>query len=201
MMGMNPWTTMWTQPRATIRSILQINPKYGVFYLAAIYILQNFFYFANYWSLGMNVPFYTILVTGIVLSPFIGLLWVYIAGWILYMTGRWLEGKAAMIDLRAVYAWSKIPTAVSLLMWLILLIAHPDYVFILDAVGPTSIFINFITLVVGVWSFVLLVQGLRQAQSFSAARAIINVIIAWVISVLLVFVLFSFVRYIYLLSV
>jgi hypothetical protein len=197
--GMNPWLTMWTQPRSSIRAILQTNPKYGVLCLASIYALQGFFYFANYWSIGFSVPFYAILIAGIILSPFIGWLWVFFGGWILWFTGKWLEGKAPPVKMRAVFAWSKLPTSINLLMWFILLIAHPEYVFILDAVGPTSIFINFITLVLGIWSLVLLIQGIREAQSFSTGRAVINMIIAWVVSTIFVFLIFSLLRYLYLL--
>src|SRR3990172_2246146 len=134
---MNPWLNMWTQPRNTIRAILQTNPKYGIFYLAAIYALQNFFYFANYWSVGISVRFYVILITGIILSPFIGLIWLYFSAWVLYFTGKWLKGKAPMLHLRTAVAWAKIPTSINLLMWFVLLLAHPDYVFILDAGGPS----------------------------------------------------------------
>ena len=198
---MNPWLAMWTQPRQAIRAILQINPKYGVFYLAAIYSLQSFFYFANYWSLGISMPFYAILIAGLVLSPFIGLIWVYIAGWILYFTGRWLEGKAPMIHLRSAVAWSKIPTSISLLMWFVLLGTHPEYVFILDAGGPSSIFINLITTILGIWSLIILIQTVREIQFFSVGRAVINVIIAWFISFLFVFILFAILRYFYVLTV
>ena len=123
------------------------------------------------------------------------------AGWILGFTGKWLEGKAPVPHLRAAFAWSKIPTSISLMMWIVLLAAHPDYVFILDAIGPTSIFINLITWILGIWSFALLIQSVREVQSFSLGRAIINVVIAWILSMVFLFLVFSLLRYIYLLTV
>ena len=199
--GMNPWLSMWTQPRHTIRAIIQTNPKYGVLYLAAIYSLQNFFYFSNYWSLGLSTSFFAILITGIVLCPFIGMIWLYFAGWILYFTGRWLEGKAPMRQLRTALAWSKIPTAIGLLMWFILLLAYPEYVFILDSGGPSSIFINFITSILCIWSFVLLIQSIREVQYFSVGRAIINVLLSLIVTWVFSFILFALIRYFYLLTV
>lgn len=201
MEGINPWFSMWIHPRKTIRTILQVNPKYGVFYLAAIYSLSSFFYYSNYWSIGISVPFYYILVLGVILCPFIGFIWLYFTGWILYFTGKWLEGNAQMLELRAVVAWSKIPIAINLLIWFILMGVHPRYVFILDAGGPSSLLINFIMIILGIWSYVLLIQSIREVQSFSVARSIINVILALFFSTLFIFILFSFFRYLYILSV
>ena len=201
MSGINPWLAMWTEPRQTIRAILQSNPRYGVYYLAAMYALQSFLYFANYWSLGISYPFYSILIAGVVLCPFAGFITLYIEGWILRVTGGWLRGTASMVQLRAAFAWSKIPLSINLLMWFTLLMAHPDYVFILDAIGPTSIFINCICLIAGVWSLVLLIQSIREAQSFSTGRAIVNVILAGLFSFVIFLLASLIIRYIYLVSV
>ena len=201
MMGrVNPWLSMWTQPRHTVRSLLQIHPKYGVFPLAAIYALQSLLYFANYWSLGISFRFYAILITAIVASPIVGAIWLYVSSWVFYCTGRWLSGKASAPQLRVAVAWSKIPTSINLLMWVALLIAHSDYVFILDAGGPSSLFINFITLILGVWSLVLLIQSIREVQYFSIARALVNVFLEWIFSSLLFFIAFAIFRYFYILT-
>ena len=198
--GMNPWLRIWTQPRETIRNLLQTNLTYGIYWLAAVYSLQNFFYFSNYWSIGLSIPFYAILIAGIVLCPLLGVIWLYFSSWILYFTGRWLEGKAPRLQLRTAIAWSKIPTSLNLVMWFILLVSQSEYVFILDGGGPSSLFINFITASLGIWSLVLLVQCLREVQSFSVARSLVNIFLAWVVSSFLFFLGFAFLRYLYVLN-
>lgn len=122
---------------------------------------------------------------------------MYLWGWVIRLTGRWLEGKAPLAHLRAAAAWSKIPTSINLVMWFILLLANPDYVFILDAGGPTLLFINFIAFILSIWSFVLLVQSIREVQGFSVSRTIINLFLAWVVFSILVFFLFAILRFIY----
>ena len=195
--GINPWLMMWGHPRNTIRAVVSANPKYGMVYLASLYALQNLFYFFNYWSLGLSTPFYVILVAGLALCPFVGWAWIYCAAWALSLTGRWLNGRAPVSHLRAAFAWSQLPTLINLSMWFSLLVANPEHVFIQDARGPTALFINFITLAVAIWSFVLLVQSVREIQHFSVVRTFANLFFSWVLFSIFMFLVFSLFRFIY----
>ena len=186
---MNPWFSMWTQPRETIRSIIQHNPRYGVFCLATIYALQNLFYFANFYSVGLDFRLFLILAIILILSPAIGMLWVYYTGWILQITGRWLGGGAPTLHLRAVVAWSQVPCILSLVMWFVLALARSEMVFVQAAIGSALIFVNLIALILGIWSFVLLVQSIREIQGFSLGRSLANVFLSGGISWVVVFLL------------
>lgn len=189
---------MWSQPRCTIRSIVHNGPSYGVYTLAAIFALQNFFFYANWWSLGLSFPFKAILFVGILLSPLIGFLWLYLMGCILSFTGRWMGGAAPQSHIRAAVAWSKITALLGLLMWFVLVFTDPELVFIQDATEPSSVFINLITLTISIWSFILLIQSIREVQHFSVGRALLNVIAAWLIFIVLSFLGYLLFRYLYL---
>lgn len=193
--SMNPWLSMWSQPKSTVRALVHSNAGYGVFYLASIFALQSFFFYANWWSLGLNTHFYTILLAGLILSPLIGFIWIYYLGYIFYFTGKWLGGSAPVSHLRTAIAWSKIPSSISLLMWIFLVLSSPTLVFIQDAGGPSSIFINFITLILSIWSLVLLIQGISELQEFSTLRSISNVLLSSFISTMILFLLFASLRF------
>lgn len=195
--GLNPYMTMWAHPRNTIRAIITAKPKYGVFLLATVYALQSFFYFANYWSFGLSYTFYTILAVGAAFCPLIGLVWLYLTGWVLYFTGRIMGGRAPQLYLRTASAWSKIPSSAGLFMWFLLLVAHPEYVFIQNAGGPTALFISFITVILSIWSMVLLIQSVREVQGFSLLRSLINVVFAWLFFSVLLFFFFMVSRFVY----
>lgn len=195
--GPNPWLSMWGSPRNTVRALITHKPKYGTLFLASIYTLQNIFYFSNYWSVGFSVPFYAVLIGAVLLCPFIGWLWLYVKGWVLYFTGRWLEGKAPQLHIRTALAWSRLPSSINLLMWLVLLIAQPHTVFIQDVEGPALLFIQFIVLILALWTFFLLVQSIREVQGFSIGRALINVLLAWLIFSFLTFLFFTLLRFLY----
>lgn len=196
--GLNPWVTMWSQPRSTIRAIAHSKPFYGVYYLATIYALQSFFFYANWWSVGLSAHYSLVLVLGAILSPLVGLVWLYILGLIFSLTGRLLKGKAPAAHLRASIAWSMIPYSISLLMWLVLIFLGGGHAFIQDSGGASSIFVNLITLIVSIWSLVLLIQSIREIQQFTLSRSIFNVVLSWLLSWILFFVLFSLVRYFHL---
>lgn len=188
---------MWGQPRATLRAIVYSNPKYGVIYLAALYALDNFFFFSNWWSIGLTESYYLIFLASLLLSPLAGLIWLYLMGWIFYFTGRWLKGEAPAAHLRCALAWSKIPMSASVFMWLILLAVHPEVTFILNGGGSSSLFIHFITIILSAWSYLLLLQSIREVQRFSLIRAFANTLIAGALASLLSFLAFNLIRYIY----
>ncbi|MES2274149.1 MAG: YIP1 family protein [Chlamydiota bacterium] len=196
--GVNPWRSMWDEPRKTVRAIVLAKPTFGVFLLATLYALVNLFFLAGLWSLGLKVPFFSILIGAVLLAPLLGWAWIYIAGWVFYFTGRLLKGRAPRSHLRAAIAWSKIPAVLSLFIWVIFLVAQPEYVFIQDAGGVSSLFVDFISLSLGVWSLILLIQALREVQKFSLGRALVNILFAWAFSGILYLLVYVFFRYIYL---
>jgi len=203
--GMKPYLSMWTHPRSTIRAIIDADPKsnirYGILYLVTIFALQNMLFYANWWSIGTQISSSTILIAGIFLSPFVGMAWVYIAGWIFYFTGRWLHGHAPASHLRSALAWSKIPVSINLLTWLVFIILDPKMAFVLNGGLPSAILLNAINLFTGIWSFILLVQAVREIQKFTIGRALINIVMGWVIYFLVVMIFIISFRYIYLISV
>lgn len=188
---------MWANPRSTIRALVNMRPKYGVFLLAWVYALQEYLFFASYWSFGLSFPFYAILGVGIVISPLLGFIWLYFTGWVYSFTGRWLGGKAPLSHLRAAVAWARLPSTISLLMWLILLIANSDTGFVHNVSGPSATFINFILTILSIWAFVLLIQSVREVQGFSVLRSLVNVVMAWVVSSVAAFFVFMLFRYLY----
>jgi len=176
---------MWTKPRQTMRAIVNTNPKRSVVWLATIFILQNLLFIANYYSLGINYHYAMVLIILIVLSPLIGMVWLYLFGWILHFTGRWLGGKAPLHYIRSALAWSKLPALINLAMWFILLVFSANYVFIQFSEGPSLFFTNLISIIAGVWSLVLLIQNIREVQGFSVGRAIGNWAIYFVFSLII----------------
>lgn len=188
---------MWAQPRTTLRAILQINPRQSVFFLAAIYMFHNLFLFANFYSMGLEVDSYFILLSIFVLAFPLGAVWLYFSGWVLHFTGKWLGGSAPALHLRAARAWSIVPYTINAVMWIILMIGNSDRVFIQSATGVSLVFINLITFILWLWSFVLFVQSLREVQNFSALRALVNTVLFLVVSFVILVLSWICVYFIY----
>jgi len=185
----SPWVSIWTQPRETIRHIVDTNPRRSFYWLAAIYALQSILFLANYLSLGLTYHYLLIFLIAILLSPALGTIWIYIYAWLFRMSGKWLGGKAPASHVRAAFAWSKVPLLINLAMWFILLMFSTDYVFIQYSSGPSLFFINVITLISGIWSFVILVQCFREIQEFSLGRSIGNVLLGYALGFILFFLI------------
>jgi hypothetical protein len=116
-----------------------------------------------------------ILIVAAIISIPVGFFWVYFMGWMFSFTGKWLKGTAPASHLRLIIAWSQLPYAFALLMWLVLLIANAELAFVPESSGPFVWFINFIIFISWIWSLVLLVQSLSEVQSFSIIKSILNI--------------------------
>ncbi|EKE09989.1 MAG: hypothetical protein ACD_16C00094G0005 [uncultured bacterium] len=190
----NPWLSMWNQPRATVRYLVHTRPTFGIYLLSTVYSLQALFFYLNWWSLGLKFHYSGMITLAVLASPLLAFAWLYFLGYVYYFTGRPLRGQAKVLHLRTCIAWSKIPYSVNLFMWFVLIFASPEKVFIQDVRGISSIFTNLTASIVGVWSFVLLVQSIREIQRFSFLKALFNVALASSVSGIAYFLVFSLYR-------
>lgn len=188
---------MWTRPREVVRFLAFNRPTYGVYYLATAYALEGLFFYANWWSLGVHSHASSYFGFAALLSPFIGFGWLYLGGAFFYLLGKAFKGIGSMIQLRSALAWSSIPYLITLFVWLFLFSFSSEHVFIQDSGPYSSVFIIFITLVVKIWSLVLLVQSIREVQHFSLGVSILNIIIVWIFSWIIFFFSFSFFRFLF----
>lgn len=191
---MNPWTQIWTQPRKTIRAIVNKNPRFRFFYLAAIYALQNLLFAANSFDLAKQYNVALIILVSLIVSPFIGAAFLYFNSWILYFTGKWMKGTAPFLHVRAALSWSKVPLIISILMWFILFVFSSDVVLQFSGSGATTIFINLVSIITGIWCFVILVQNIQEVQSFPAWKSVINIVLSFFISYAIVYAVSYLIR-------
>lgn len=186
---MNPWITIWTSPRSTIRSIVDTNANKSFWLLAIIYGFQTLLYTANYGSYGAYYNPFLIFFLSLIISPIIGGIWLYIGSWILKLSGLIFKGGAPITHVRAAFSWSKVPLLINILLWIILLIFTQQSVFLKDGSQYGTVFVNLLSIASGVWCVVLVVQNIREVQGFNIWKAIGNVVIAWAISLILFFAL------------
>ena len=187
----NPWLSIWTEPRKTIRSIVNKDPKFGFILLSAVYGLPMALNLAQSFYLTSTIPLWAVIVSALILCIFLGVIGISISAWVLQVTGRWIGGKGNFQTIRAAVAWSNVPNFVTVLMWIALIGIFGGQVF---SPGFTeSHFIGFqagavfliflIQSVISVWGFIILLNTLGEVQGFSAWKALLNVIIPVVIIV------------------
>ncbi|MCH9625664.1 MAG: hypothetical protein S4CHLAM123_08420 [Chlamydiales bacterium] len=197
-LGVNPWATIWTKPRDTIKRIVRYNPKHRFVWLSFLYGFPMLLHTAQNLNLGDTYTTAGIVVVALVLGTFAGMLGIVIASGLIYWTGKWIGGKDNYQNVRSAVAWSNVPNIIAVIAWAVLLYKFQGQLFFEDFedknfVGSDMLLVGgatFVQAVISIWSFVILVKGLGEVQGFSAWKGVLNVLIPffmvgaaiWVIS-------------------
>lgn len=197
-MPLNPWFSMWLHPRRTIRQIVETNPERLVLSLAAVGgFVEGLTNMASD-SKGDDMSLRAILLATLIVGPIMGIVGLWVGGFLLRWTGGWIGGQADARRIRATLAWANVPLVWSLLLWIPAILLFGLELFteatpVLDASAQLaglhlvfSVGIGIISL----WSFVAFLHALGEVQGFSAWRSLLNSFLA-----LLVFLvpLFAFI--------
>lgn len=148
----------------------------------SIYGLSTLFSYANFYSLGLSVPFYLLFFPILICAPLFGAVWFYYTAAILYQVGRLFGGKADFQSILFSVGISKIPRIASLFMWLVFFFFYSETAFIQPTEGFFLLVLFFISLITNVWSVRLLIKFIQKFQSFNLFQSIGNVFISQFIS-------------------
>jgi len=178
----NPWLSMWTRPRATIQSIVDTNPEKDVLLLASISGVSRALNKASINNLADTGPLSMVFVAAIggVVSGVVGL---YIFGFLLRHSAYWIGGNANAEKTRAAIAWSSVPVAWGMLIWLPQVALFGRELFSastprMDASPFTVLGLGMLELGVGVWAMILFFKAIGQVNGFSAWRGLASFLIA-----------------------
>lgn len=189
---LQPWRTMWTAPRQTIRRIVSRNPRYGVLGLLCLNgIGQSLANAAQNNSgdmLGMGGIAGTVLVGGVLGGLFAG----WLMAILLRVSGRWIGGGSDRRNLLAAIAWAAVPSIAGLALWIPQFAVAGTDLFTaatprIDASPLAAVVIlasSIAGVVLGIWSFVLLCNTIAEVQGFRSAWAgFANLLLAGVLVV------------------
>ncbi|MCK5632970.1 YIP1 family protein [bacterium] len=178
----NPWISIWTKPRETIKEIVRFNPNYRLLFLSTIVGFFSLLGIAQQWNLGEKLSFFSIIISVIILAPLFGYITFSISSWFVFFTGKLLKGQARCKEIRAAIAWSNVPLIVSCLLWILFLGVYSALAFKMPIKKlELDIFIFFallVQLVISIWIIVIYVNALAEVQKFSILSAIFNIILS-----------------------
>jgi hypothetical protein len=199
----SPWLSIWTSPKATIRRVVSENPDKSLWLLAAIYGFCSVLNTFQSASLGQAMGTAGLLFLALVLAPFWG--WLCFSVWSLFVTwtGKWFKGQGSFKSIRAAYAWSCIPIALNIPLWLLMvaLFGHqlflnfPDAHLLPNGLIALLFTISIVKVVLAVWSLVIYLNALAEVQNFSVVRAILNAAVAALVMIAILFILWSALGY------
>ncbi|MGH7841941.1 MAG: YIP1 family protein [Candidatus Binataceae bacterium] len=196
-----PFFTIWYEPRATIRRLVDANPRTGVIALVVIASVAGV---AGNWTVGNPVVFsigahpihlfqnrswriFSLILMAA--GPLLAIIMLYISGALLRWAGGLLGGTARSIEVRAALAWSMIPGLIGGVLYLacgLLGLVHAPQLpepsvkhhFEMLAVWRQTLTpFSLIGLVLGLWGIVVLLKCIGEVHHFSAWRGLATLII------------------------
>jgi hypothetical protein len=187
----SPWCRMWTSPRKTIRSIVSANPSMQLLPLSIVYGFPIMIHMAGFLNMGASFNIWGTLLISLLLSPIVGFIGISFTSIIVYWAGKLVKGRSRYKELRCAVAWSNVPNVVTCVAWVLLAIFVGGALFTPGFYSEGMALPAITTLLFGlqaiaaVWAFVLFLIALSAVQRFSIWRAIVNVLIPFVLLFLL----------------
>jgi hypothetical protein len=185
--GLNPWISIWTKPRDTMKEVFQSSPK-GVFLLFLVGAFVQVLDRAVQRSLGDSMNSLTGMIVIFILGSLLGAAtYYYLVPIMLRWVGSLLGGKGTTERVRYSVAYSYIPIAYSLIIvWLpsLLLFGIENFTTNTPVVDSsttlTLLFFLFgiIDLVIGIWAIIIFLKCLGEAHQFSAWKALLTTILS-----------------------
>jgi hypothetical protein len=189
----NPFVSIWTDPRTTIRRIVKRDPTEGVTLLVALFGISNSLDRGSLGDAADDLPLFVILLVAIVLGSLSGLASLWLPSHLMKFVGSWLlEGRASRAELKAAMAWGMVPR-ISVMILLIPMIMVFGKDFFSDKffeVEPTSgqelllIIHELLTVACICWSIIIASMAIAEVQGFrSAWYGFLNIVLAFVVVV------------------
>jgi len=175
----SPWLTIWTQPRGTIRGIVDSDPNQCLLLLASlsgIGVILNYLFqthAGNYFN-SLEIMFIACIA-----GPVLGILGLYGMGLLIRLTGSWLGGVATSEEVHAALAWAGVPRTVTVLAQFFGLIVCGNDLYkvsgyqVIDPRHRLILAATAISMVVlGIWQFILCCKCVAEVHRFSAWRGL-----------------------------
>jgi hypothetical protein len=192
--SMTPFLSIWTQPRATIRRIVDSDPTRNVLALAAIGPAMSSL--VSQWSAAMNgsanqsVLWPLFVAFNVAFQAGLGILFLYLSSVVFKWSGSLLGGVASRVEVRAALAWSQVPTiAIEIVLLLALFAGVPIPKMLpgqLPQIDPAFYKVMVVVGVLGIWGLFINLKCLGEVHRFSAWRAFGAILIPLLLILLVV---------------
>lgn len=196
----SPWTSMWTSPRATMRELMQSNPKRGFVWLSFFYGVTFLLRLCQQYSLATSVGLWWIVLISVVLAIPVGMALISLYSIFLFWLGKIIKGKGDYHGIRAATAWANVTQIPPLAIWILLMLTFGRQLFfysfydqMFTGLAAIVVMINFIgMLVFGIWGLIIFLHALSEVQKFSFWMALLNVVLVaialWLVGVVIGFI-------------
>jgi Yip1 domain len=189
--SITPFFTIWTEPRATIRRIVDTDPTRNVIALAAVGpAIQAL---VGQWSKALSSNanlsvLWPLWVAGsVAFQAAIGVVFLFIFAALFRWSGGLLGGVASRVEVRAAMAWSQVPAITAEIVLLLAVLTGvpvpiPTTSGTFPHVDPAFYKIMVVEGVLAIWGFIVSLKCIGEVHRFSAWRALAAVLIPPIIA-------------------
>ncbi len=180
---LNPWKTIWTRPKETLREISAYKKNYKLYTLSFIHGFIILFSSSQIFSLGSRFSLPAIIAFIVILAIPSGLISISIQSFFFYWVGLLLKGKATYKEVRLAVSWAYVPQVVSIVICIVLMIMFGKDFFtqaplqeLHTGFAGIMLLLSFANLGLGIWELVIFLLGLEEMQKYSFWRVLVNFI-------------------------
>lgn len=193
------FTKIWLSPRIVFR---YLNEKNYDKFLYPLLFLAGMTNAINKDFPGSQSTIFTKLLIGAVAGGLLGWIGMLLFASLMSWTGTWIKGKADTKQLLRVSAHAYIPSILSVLAVLILILVFGLRVlsqsFSIETYSLVEIIIYFSMLLaqftLGIWAFILFLVGVSEVQGFSIGKAFLNIVFSLMVILLPLLSIFFMLR-------
>jgi len=176
----SPWTTIWYDPRGTIRYLVEHNPMQSFVLLIALGGVGNVLSYASSYGLADMIPFNQMIVFSFIAGPIGAFISLYLWSWFLGITTHLWGGQATKQGIRTSIAWSMAPVVYMLPLWGVKYILFRQELFSAEKPfmnaheflsGLAGLF-EVIDVLISLFSFYILINAIAEVSGFSFWRSI-----------------------------
>ena len=198
-----PFKTIWTRPRATVRKIVSVDPTLHVVVLVCLNGIGSCLDRASLQNSGNTMPLSATIVLAIVFGPLAGLFGLWLFSHLVVITGGLLGGFGNRAYVKTALAWATVPSLVTLALWVPYLILLREEMFTGETpdfdsklyVAVPIMALMVMEFILGFWEIVLVCNTVAEVQGYrSAWQGLLNLILAGLL-LMLVFVLIFILGY------
>ena len=176
----NPWISIWTEPRVTMRQILNRDSTLLVLILAGLVGIAEALIRNPALAYGIAYSSIERFMVLVVIAAVLGVLVLYVGAYLTRWTGGWLGGTATLVSIRTAYAWSSLPKILSAI---VLLASWGAAGLMPGPIAGLDDAVMLLIITLAVWGVVLHCHCLGEVQGFSAWKGLANSILALLIGI------------------
>lgn len=184
---MNPFLTVWLQPRQTARDMIDNKPLWFIFLLI---VIGSFGAFGGGYvgsELDTTLSVAVLIAISLFLGPITGIIMMFIYSGIIFLFGKLLGGTGSFWDVFKAGSLTYVPSLVIGIFYYIWMFFAPESYFNAFETSAFSIIVPLISLAFGIWSIVINVIALSEAHRFSNWRAFFTLTIPFLLVMIFVF--------------